>query len=617
MDYQTAAEDVVFYELKFNQNSYWISSNIGVFQTDLSGRILNYVPVHTFKMGFTPDGKFIETNPYGGVRIYDDLRQMDYTYFPYQNQPNTPTNVTQVLEYGSKTYFSSVFEGLFHYDKAGFYSYKNSGLLDIAKIKQMHITKEGKLILATEFDALYVAEDRNGLKILETIDRNKILGKTVLFLESYQDHLLIGTEQGLNIYHKGNVSVLDDEQGLIHRLFKSAKVIDDLLYIGTTRGYYTLHLPSILQPETNQFQLAVSYIEINQEPVPDEDYSWFTYKYDQLRLPHEKNTILLKFKSVGSRYPEKLTYRYRLRSDDEWSPYSPEPQLFLSYLPAGTYQIEVEVHDQYTGQTSIFTLFNLQILRPYYQNPWVISFFIMLVIGLSFLIYKARIRKLKREEAVRLDIQMQLSETKLEALRSQMNPHFIFNAINSIQYYILNNDMDLALEFMGKFSKLIRKTLSNSSQAYISLSEEIKYLEAYIEIENERMGWRVDWSIEVEEGLEVNNINVPPMLLQPIIENVFVHAFPHNRPNPVLQITFNKEDEQMLRCTVKDNGEGIKKVKTNQLRESKGMELVNKRIALIFGEEKQFIEVVSTSESGTEVKLQIPSKALNSLNVKR
>lgn len=606
LDFETGIDEILFYEMQSNDGNYWICSNIGIFELSEKGDFLNYLPIHSYKIGFTPDGKFIETNPYGGVRIYNDVSKMDYEYFSFEQNKNIPTTVSKVIRAKDKTYFSSVFEGLFHWNGSEFHSYKYTAELPLSKIKQMHITRDGKLVLATEFDAIYIAEDKGTFEIQDTIERSQIVGKTVLFLESYQDHILIGTEKGLNIYHNGNVRVLDDEQGLSHMLFKTAKVDNELLYIGTNSGYYVLDLPKILQAESVKFQLSISQVSINQKPIGEENFSWFVLKHDQLKLPSGENTLLLKFKPVGHKFPEKLLYRYRLLMEDEWSPYSSEPQIFLSYLPAGNYSIEVEVYDQFSGKNTVTTLLKLQILRPFYQNPWIIVLFMVSIFAISFVSYRARMKKLNDQKASEQKIQRQLAETELEALRSQMNPHFIFNAINSIQYYILTGDIDKANEFIGKFSILIRKTLKNSSKPYIKLSEEWTYLQTYIEIENERKGGHINWSVEIDPSIEIDKVSVPPMLIQPIIENVFIHAFSHNHPNPTLSIYLKAMDFDTLVCTVKDNGVGMQKVKKNPLHDSKGIDLVNRRVSLIKGKEKEYVTFSTTVDSGTKVEIEIP-----------
>ena len=130
-------------------------------------------------------------------------------------------------------------------------------------------------------------------------------------------------------------------------------------------------------------------------------------------------------------------------------------------------------------------------------------------------------------------------ETKMEALQSQMNPHFTFNAMNSIQNYIVKNKMEDALEYLVDFSRLIRQTLDNSIKNTIKLDEEIQFLKSYVNLENKRYTTPVNFEINISENIDSSKIDFPPMLLQPFVENCFVHAFTSNIINPYLKIDFN------------------------------------------------------------------------------
>ncbi|MCH7410412.1 histidine kinase [Belliella sp. DSM 111904] len=605
----TSKDDILYYEVHAHDEKYWISSNLGLFVLNQNGDFLHYLPIHTYKIGFTNQGELIETNPYGGVRIYSSLEPLQYTYFGYKEDETTPTMVTGISKVHNKTFFASVFEGLFHYDGTKFFSYQNGNGFEPSKIKEMNATSDGKLILATEFDSIYVVEGAGDFEILEKIPREHIVGKTVVFLESYEDYIFIGTEKGLNIHHNGYVRVLDDEQGLNHMIFLSAKVRENKLYLGTTQGYYTLDLPRILHSKPNKIHLAVSEVLVNQKPLDPDAYSWFAYNKSQISTPFGNQTLLMKFKPVGYRYPDKLAYRYRLKPTDEWSPYSTDAQLFLSYLPYGNFNIEVEVYDQFTGTLSTTQLIQLKITRPFYYSPIFIFAFLALVLYFSFLLYKERIRRLRDKEAITQGLRRQSAETKLEALQSQMNPHFIFNALTSIQLYIVKGDSKNATSFIQRFTSLIRKTLNNSSELYIPIKEEVNYLQDYIAIENQRRLEKISFTFDVESDIDLS-WQVPPMLIQPVIENIFMHAFVSNFPGGEVLIILKIMDEKRLSCTVEDNGVGINQKGKFKNNNSKGLDLVKRRIALLFEEEGDYLQIGTASQGGTKVTITIPLKKI-------
>ena len=194
----------------------------------------------------------------------------------------------------------------------------------------------------------------------------------------------------------------------------------------------------------------------------------------------------------------------------------------------------------------------------------------------------------------------------MEALQSQMNPHFIFNAMNSIQNYIIDNNTDDALMYMGEFSKIIRQTLNNSSAQRIALSDEIEYLQSYITLENMRFKNQVAFELIIDENLDLFETEIPPMLIQPFVENVFVHAFDSRSLNPKLTISFRQQDSYLF-CEIIDNGKGVQSGNANKLHTSKGIDLAKERIALFQSDNSNPIVISSSQNEGTTVilKLQI------------
>jgi LytS/YehU family sensor histidine kinase len=164
--------------------------------------------------------------------------------------------------------------------------------------------------------------------------------------------------------------------------------------------------------------------------------------------------------------------------------------------------------------------------------------------------------RLKQKHA-RTRLEKQKLETEKRLLRSQMNPHFIFNSMNSIQSYISGNDTFKAMTYLSKFAQLMRNILENSRQSLISLSEEINTLQLYIELEQIRFDNKFDFRLIVQQNLPVEIIYVPPMMIQPFVENAIKHGLQHKKENGLLQIEFSIHGKT-VRCVVTDNGIGRK-----------------------------------------------------------
>lgn len=197
--------------------------------------------------------------------------------------------------------------------------------------------------------------------------------------------------------------------------------------------------------------------------------------------------------------------------------------------------------------------------------------------------------QLAREKEIEiLKLSKDLSDWQIAALRAQMNPHFIFNAMNSIQQFTLKNDVDNANLYLSKFSTLLRKVLHTSQQKFISLDEEMEQLQLYLDIEKLRLGEDFTFRVNAGADIETDAIKIPGMLIQPFIENALKHGLALKEGEKILVIEFSLITEQLLRCTIRDNGIGRRKameVKQQQEKllpyESKGIRLVEERLALL------------------------------------
>ena len=595
LDYTTPANEVGFYDLKVSGNTYWINTNIGLFAINESGEPDRYVPIHSEEINFTQAGNLISTNPYGGARMFNDLDAFTFTHFK-QDDPQTPTMVVNSLQKGNKTYFLSVFSGLFVWENNGFKSWLKDGIWDEKKLK--HITSLGPhLAISNEFGDVFIVNDGASFSILEKIPRAKIHGNSISFLKEYKETLVIGTEKGLTLYKYGRFIFLDEEQGLKQPLL-SAGEFDEKLAIGSENGYYILNLEELTNPEPLVHDLKLKEIFINNSKF---SLGSIDGKENNLQLAHNENTILLKLSTNAHPYPNKLSYQYRLNKNEAWSLPSSNPEIFLPFLPTEDYKISVRVLDESTGLNYTQSLLGLAVLPPFWKTWWfVLLMMISLFIGI-FGIYTFQIRQTKNFEEQKGLIQKRFEETKMEALLAQMNPHFIFNAMNSIQNYIMDSDIDNATLFLGDFAKLIRLNLDHCTKPTILLIEEIEYLQSYIRVENTRFNNQINVLFKVDPLIDTYEVEIPTMLLQTFVENVFVHAFPPGINDPTLKVGFKLLPENVLQCQIEDNGIGFSPNSANKLHTSKGVTLVKERLTLLGYNVDEAIQVNSAKDKGTAV----------------
>jgi hypothetical protein len=337
-------------------------------------------------------------------------------------------------------------------------------------------------------------------------------------------------------------------------------------------------------------------------------------KYDANKQPilkYDKNNIHIFASLISYRNNNHNEYLYQLKGYDQNWRYSTTGDIQYTNLSPGTYIFMVHGLNNDKVKSDKPTLFTFTIEKPFWLSWWFIlmdiSLFI-LVIYFSARYWKAKIEKREREKA---SVNQEISEFKMTALRSQMNPHFIFNAIGSIQHYILQNEVKQSYNYLTKFSTLIRNILNNSRQEYIFLAQEINTLKLYIELEQIRFAEPFQFNIEIDEELDMD-MDIPTMLIQPYVENSIWHGLMPKKSGGILELIFKKEGDSM-RVIIRDNGLGRQITDPAKKHVAKGMSITEQRINILTStNKKKFTTTIidlrdeSNNPIGTEVNLMIP-----------
>ncbi len=287
-------------------------------------------------------------------------------------------------------------------------------------------------------------------------------------------------------------------------------------------------------------------------------------KKNPLRLSYDENHISFEFLGINLRRPDMVRYQWKLSGfDSEWSPLSKDRSIVYSNLDPGTYKFQIRACNE-DGVWSQPISYHFTVATPFWETIWFrasIGGGILLLLLLIYFITIKRIRKNARIRQREVEFEKNLLELEQKAMRLQMNPHFIFNALNSIQSLIGTGKETEARYFLAKFSRLMRQILDNSRRTSITLEEEVQTLENYLLIEQFCNGDRFDYTIEVDENMEQDFISFPPMILQPFVENAIKHGMrglPEGEKSGLIKIHFS-ESEGTLKCVVEDNGIGREK----------------------------------------------------------
>jgi hypothetical protein len=335
------------------------------------------------------------------------------------------------------------------------------------------------------------------------------------------------------------------------------------------------------------------------------------YPESDLRLNPNTENLTLRFTVIDFEKGGDYIFYYKLNNAETWTNIGGQRQINLSGLPSGNYNIQIKSVNK-SGDVQQIT-YTFSIAPPYWKTSWFISGIIILIVSLAYLLYRYRIRQIRQK--VILD--KLLSQTEMKALHSQMNPHFIFNSLNSIREMILSNENQKASKYLSKFARLIRLTLDQSSQPLVTLQNTVEYLNSYIEMEQIRNN-RFLFSIQVDEALNRNETVLPPMLIQPFIENAIWHGTNGKSDTISIVVSFKKKGDSLL-CTIDDNGMGIDESLNNKSNSEKlhnpvGIANIQNRISLLnekYGLQSSItIEDKSRNkeaqETGTRITLELP-----------
>lgn len=344
-----------------------------------------------------------------------------------------------------------------------------------------------------------------------------------------------------------------------------------------------------------------------------------------LVLPHSMNNLIFEFDGVSLKMQKGLRYQFLLEGlNENWSPPSESPTITLTSIPAGEYTLRVRCLDREDRLSDVFE-FPFTVASPFYRTWWFVISCILFIGGLVLLIFRLRIMRIaERNDQEMLVYTSRLLSLEQKSMNASMNRHFIFNALNSIQYFINTQDRVSANKYLTNFANLIRKNLDSvtASGNVITLEEELERLELYLSLESMRFKGRFEYAINLH-GVDAESALIPPMLMQPFIENSIIHGILPNEEK-LGKILINVEQhEEYLYIRIEDNGIGIrnslsKKLSADGDHRSQGMEITSKRIELIQKISNNGISLEGPEEiigddgsiNGTYVLIKIPGRNL-------
>jgi hypothetical protein len=277
-----------------------------------------------------------------------------------------------------------------------------------------------------------------------------------------------------------------------------------------------------------------------------------------LELEPDENNVSVSFLGVSPSSNGAILYRYLFISNrDTFESFTTNRQVDFPALGDGQYTFQVFAKNLHGVWTTSPVSFSFKVKAPLWKRWWIIALGVIVVSSAVYLLMRYRVQNVRKEQEWKSGLERQLLVLESKALRSQMNPHFIFNVMNSIQDFILKNDMKSAQKYLTKFARLVRMILDNSVQSEVLLDEELKANRLYVELEQQRFNRKFDFDFEIEEGLEDSGIRIPSMLIQPFLENAVKHGISHLEGQGYLRLSVKKNEADLL-IEIQDNGVGRK-----------------------------------------------------------
>lgn len=564
-------------------------------------------------LGFDKNGMlYVGTRRRGMLRI--NPKTFEIKQFSKQKDKNSIASngfVQEILCDKSGILWIATERGLSRFDPktevfTNFYDGDNTAPKGVKTLYRLVEDKTGLIWLTTESEGAY-AIDPKSLKFIKNIKQKNGLSSNAingLACDAFNG-IWLATTKGLCYYDQqsNEVFVFDKKNGLFQENLDLgiASLENQHIILGYQNGY-TIFNPTEVRRHRNKYSPKITNFYVFEKP-----FEW--QKSQPIRLNYKQNFFSFEFSALDFLIPEKVKYSYRLTGiDNEWVEANGSEKASYTDLAAGKYTFQIRVVEQNSQWPTQFSSIEVIINPPFWQTWWFILLCAAFVIGTVYYLYHRKIETLHRES----QIKEKIAQLEMTALRSQMNPHFIFNSLNTVRYFVISDQKEKAKDYLSKFSKLLRTILTYSKENTISLSKELDAIKLYIDVELGRFESNFFYSLKIDEEIEIDSIQIPPLLLQPYIENAIIHGLRNSeKTEKNLKIEILQKNENLIVILIEDNGIGREKsAQLNRQKEnihlSLGNEITNQRIEVHNQHYRSKIKVMTIDQpSGTLVEISI------------
>lgn len=547
-----------------SEASFIISSD-SLYRYDLDFKPSNLGPAHgSNQFILNPTGEYY-SNAWGGIK---EFKSSNFLKPKYIHRPRfrNPVNFNRWM--------------LLSRDEMAYALNSLNGKIDTLSLYSGTVRK----ILASEDLALFQVDKNNEivlfnkeLEIVDTISNHPDLGTLVGFYKIDTSYFLIGSKKvGRYHPHKGIVE-FNLIPGFQNTEIIASHVFNDKIYLSHTFGLLPLSLELFRKEKYSEVEphFRIRKILLNGEVLSLKN---------EYKIPSGRSQVEIFFELRDFDSPNFSSLTYSLsnkKNKDHWLLINSELRsIVLNELPDGKSKLEIRDSEKSLAHLSFSKAY------PFWQKTWFFAFCVAFGLLISFPIYRVwNLNKEKRnqEKLKRIELEKILQTSNLTSLKAQLNPHFLFNALNAIQSFMLKKDRVQASNYLNRFSKLMRTILQHSMEDLIVLNEEIEAIKLYLQLENLRFENSIQIEFDVAKDLDLEEINIPAMIIQPFVENAIKHGLTQKNGEKRLYIGFQRKNN-MLEVIVEDNGigrEAALKRKKNEEHMSVSEGINRKRLEII------------------------------------
>lgn len=505
-------------------------------------------------------------------------------------------------------YYISTFSGVSKYNP--------NSMKAATPISNTHLKK----FVANKFNDLWAIGNTSGVY--------RLIDDTIIEVPEFEDYLLhdLWFEGDTSIWAATNEGIVQFSKNvqsdkyeysrkltLAHGLLTNevtALVSDkNYIYVGTSKGFNVVDKSKLSKP-TKGYKIHLTEISSRGEKLGINSY---------YELPPNLNALELSYVYISPKSEGQIKYQYKLEGiDKEWQE-TGKTSISYPFLPPGDYVFKLKAIDINGIPSSDAILLKIKVNQYWWKTSWFRFIAIGFLVSLIIVFYRLRIRRLRKREIERTELNNRMAELKLKALQSQMDPHFVFNVLNGVQDSFISNNILEANKYLSDFAKLMRLFLDSSDKKHIQLDKEINLLTYYIELERMRFKTKFDYEFRMGDDVEPDELSIPSMLLQPIIENAIKHGLKHKEGKGELVIDIDLGENNEIFILVEDNGVGRKKAEEIKSQRSdahmgKATSIIDERIEIInaSGDGSISLKYVDLMENenpkGTRVELKIDLK---------